>query len=164
MLSRKLQSAKLLRWALALIALIQPLTTPLCACECQEVVSAEEPGSCEHEHSDHQEDSCSSLDCHEDGVADAQYEQGLSNCYQEVCGFGPCHCPPACQCQLRHAQQVIHSEASTRSPTSDVAILAPTGNGLVDKPRTQTRMCSFLDQRLFLSGASCCALLCRFVI
>lgn len=163
MLSRSMQNMKALSWAIALLAMLQPFAARCCVCKCDaaEDVQATCLDDCCQGH-DHEVASCSSSCSHQHdqsrgGAASQIHDIGLS-------GYGPCSCPPTCECQLRHAAPTMRTaEVSVRQSNEAADCLVNFGGGTCHHGHPPRLGQPPVPSKL-KSSASCCALLCRFVI
>lgn len=163
MLSRRTQNMKALFWAIALLAMLQPFAANCCVCKCD---AAEDTRSrvlddCCHGHE--HDAACCSLSCsHEHGQP--QDEAANQICDINRCGYGPCGCPPTCECQLRHAAPTMRvAEVNTRQ-LDQLAADLPIGDRDTCDYGTSSRLTERPVRNHLISSVSCCALLCRFVI
>lgn len=155
-----LQSARVLIWALALLAVVQPALAQLCWCNCRQ--SATPSACCDHGICS-KHDACTATCCDQGSDAPA-----LAGGKREIgepapAGLKPCQCPPTCECRLRRSSQSTPLNDVPRRPVLDASVgFLVEASPLGQPPATASFQCS--ATRAVVSGALCCAVLCRFVI
>lgn len=164
MLSRSMQNMKALCWVIAMLAMLQPFAAHCCVCKsdaaqdasvtglddcCQGHVhvGASSSSSCGHEHD-------------QPGTAEAASEV----CDISLYGYGPCSCPPTCQCQLRHTAPTMRAAEVNVRHLDEVADWLTVLDGGTCPRGTPPTLWQRPVRTPLDSSASCCALLCRFVI
>jgi len=152
---------KLLSCLLALLTGVQPALALDCPCHCNRVAACRPsdeclPGSC----GGHDGCQCHEAHCGVSEVGDCAHDATLLT---GIIGFRPCQCPSDCDCHLRHAPQ----RGTPQTPSPRIAKQQPTADITIAVPpnvvhAASTRIAARLHRGS--SGASSCAVLCRFTI
>ena len=152
---------KLLSCLLALLTCVQPAIALDCPCHCNRMAVCGPTDEC-LSGSCGGHDGCQFHEAHCGVSVNTDWALEVS-LLTGIIGFRPCQCPSNCDCHLRHAAprgtpHMPRPRVANQQPAADIAIAVPPNvvhevrKGMAVQPLSAS------------SGASSCAVLCRFTI